>query len=732
MRIWVTGLGVVTPLGATAATTMDALISGTRAMGPITLFDTAGCRSNIGAQITDLRVSDVAPADEAEGWSRTDAMAVTAAREALAGVDDDVPIDLVLGGTTAGMFETEDVLAKMHRDPAARRPLEQMLSHPLSATPDRLQGAVRRFRRARTICSACSSGANALLVGASWLETGKSERVLAGGADGLCRLTFTGFSCLGALSADPCRPFDVRRNGLNLGEGAAFLLIETEEAARRRGATPIVELRGWAVGAEAHHITNPQASGEMAAQVMQAALQRAELAPSDIDYVNAHGTATKLNDKMESAAIRTALGHDVPVSSTKGQLGHTLGAAGAVEAAIAAIAIQRGVMPPTVGLEDVDPDCRLHHVTSARQKPLRAVMSNSFGFGGSDAAIVVADPTHFDDRRPVAPHRVVVTSAATLGHWGLLDHRADRDYLGEGDGPAGGAIPFEASEHLDLGRARRIDRAGRFASASMGAAKAAAGLTDDLHPRFGAIMGAAYGSVDACSAFIHRVYEKGAKFASPAVFPNLLPSSPVAHASIYHRLQGPVFSSADLDATSEGAIVTAFDLIAAGLADGMFAGGVEEQSPITEAVLGPLCSLSHRHPTERSEGAAVLLLEDEAAATARGATPIAEIVWTTSWRGVPNGQLGNAPRNGSDRTAIVVAHAESGDALELDGTAYEKAPRFIAGPRAGSHECAGGFAVAGAVARMARGDLDEVLVVGVAADRGYAFVMRRVGTTGGN
>lgn len=735
MRIWVTGLGAVTPLGRTAEETMAALVAGERAIGPITLFDPTGCRSEIGAQLPELRVSDVAPAGAGVSWSRTDAMAVIAAREALAELDHDAPIDLVLGGTTAGMFETEDLLAEMHQSPSARQPLLQMLSHPLSAPADRMQTAVRRFRRARTLCSACSSGANALLLAAAWLRTGHSDRVLAGGADGLCRLTFTGFSCLGALSPAPCRPFDVARDGLNLGEGAAFLLLETEDAARRRGAEPIVELRGWATASEAHHITNPQASGETASAVMRAALARAGIAPTDVDYINAHGTATKLNDKMESSAIRAVFGDDsarVAVSSSKGQIGHTLGAAGAVEAAICAMAIRRGVVPPTAGLVDVDPECQLNHVFSARQQPIRAALSNSFGFGGSDATILLVDPTCFDAPPSGRRRRAVVTASATVGTAGVLDHHGAAIHLEPGEGPPDGPLPFEAGAHLDLGRARRLDRSGRLVAAAIGAALDASGMpaTDAPRTNTGAIMNGAYGSVDSCSAFIHRVFEKGAKLASPAVFPNLLPSSPVAHASIYHRLAGPVFASADLDATSESAVVTAAELIMAGEADAIFAGGIEEASVITEAVLGPLCSGPHESKVERSEGAAVLLVEAAEAVAARGARPIAEISWWCDWRGDPKETLSDAPLSSADprRTAVLVAHLGDSVASALAGSRWESAPRLAAGPRVGSHECAGGFAAAAGVARLAAGDLDELLVLGLAPDRGYAFVLRVVDT----
>ncbi len=214
-----------------------------------------------------------------------------------------------------------------------------MLSHPLSSTADRVAAAAGPFQRVRTLCSACSGGANAILLAAAWIRAGRSRAVLAGGVDALCRLTFTGFGALGALSPEPCRPFDRRRNGLNLGEAAALLLLEPAKTPpRARGARPIVELSrlGRRRRGEPHH--QPRAERrDRGARDERRRSRRAGLTPADLDYVNAHGTATPLNDAMEAAALRRCLGAEadrVPVSSSKGQIGHTLAAAGAVEAAI--------------------------------------------------------------------------------------------------------------------------------------------------------------------------------------------------------------------------------------------------------------------------------------------------------------------------------------------------------------------------------------------------------------
>lgn len=732
MRIWVTGIGVISPLARGAAQTMDKLVAGERAIGPISLFDIPESRVRVAAEVKGLTPAEVAPPGEEEGWSRTDAMAVLSVREALgeAGVDPRrSPVDLIVGGTTAGMFETEDLLAWLSREPTAITPLKRMLSHPLSATADHVHAAAGPFQKVRSLCSACSSGANAILLAAAWIRAGLSSCVVAGGADGLCRLTFTGFGALAALDPGACRPFDRRRAGLNLGEGAGFLVLEPEDAARARGAKPIAELRGWAVGAEAHHITNPEKEGRTAARVMSEALKRAGLEPRDIDYVNAHGTATPLNDSMEAAALRECLGDEVErvaVSSSKGQIGHTLGAAGAIEAAISVMALARGVMPPTMGLEEVDPACQLVHVTHGQKADLRAVMSSSFGFGGTDSVLVFTAPDRFGP--PERPQRrsVVITGAGTIGALGVREAVGSTAYLEPGPPPAPGPIAFQASDHLDVARARRLDRAGRLVTVAITTALRGSGMAEidrETSVRAGAIVGAAFGSVDASTAYMCRIYDKGAKYASPADFPNLVPSSPVGHASIYLGLRGPVFAVADLGATAESATVTGLDLISMGEGDLIATGSVEETSQLVERCLTPICSELPGDLT-RSEGASVLLLEAEDTAMRRGARPLARALWWASWRGegVPSQTVADAPKppNG----ARVVMGREDDVALRwLDQLGWGSVPRRAATPRTGEHEGAGGIAAAAGVGLIAAGTAPAVLLLGRAPDRGYALLL---------
>ena len=710
-RVVVTGMGLVTALGAGAGLTWGRIVRGERGLGPVTLFDTTASRSHIGGQVKEV----LAPRAAGDpSWSRTTALALTAAREAmqqaglvLASQPDGVArAGLVVGGTVGGMFETEELLARFHVEPAARGALSLMLSHPLTATSDHLERELGPFARTRTLSSACSGGANALAIGATWIALGLADVVLAGASDALCRLTWSGFSALGAMDPEPCRPFDVARRGLSLGEGAGFVVLESETHARARGAAPIVELAGWAMGSEAHHVTNPEATGAVPARLMREALARARLGPRDVDYVNAHGTATPLNDAMETRALHTAFGDalaGVRVSSTKGQVGHTLGAAGAIEAIVAALAITHGVVPPTAGLATPDPACELRHVLGhGEAADVKVALSSSFGFGGMDAVLVLAAL----DRAPPPParaeRRAVVTGTALLG--ATLP---------------GATMPAEAP--LDPPRARRLDRGARIATSLARTALETASRTPS--ERAGTVFGRAFGSVDGSSAFMCRLFEKGARLVSPAEFPNLVPSAPLGHASIYLERRGPALAVADLSASGDAAIAQALELVLSGDADQVVAGAVEDASEIVTRVLVALFSPERAEATPRTEGGAMMVLEDEAVARASGVKILARVEALVVARA---GALAlGPPRVPLARACVVVPHDDASVVAVLAGTPWETAARIDVGTTAGEHEALGAMAAVRAVELVATGAFDEALVLCDEPGRGYALLVGR-------
>jgi 3-oxoacyl-[acyl-carrier-protein] synthase II len=240
------------------------------------------------------------------------------------------------------------------------------------------------------IANACASGTNAIGHGFECIRSGRYDRVLTGGYDALCELVFVGFDSLQAATPDKCRPFDAERSGMVLGEGAAVLALENWDAAKRRGARILAELKGYGISTDNHHLTQPDPSGIGPRAAMEQALTTAGIAAEEIDYINAHGTATRFNDSAEAKAIHDLFGSRVPVSSTKSMMGHSLGAAGAIEAVFCLLALQRGLLPPNINFNKLDPEIQLDVVANQpRFQPVRTVLSNSFGFGGTNASIVL-------------------------------------------------------------------------------------------------------------------------------------------------------------------------------------------------------------------------------------------------------------------------------------------------------------------------------------------------------
>src|SRR5438093_685029 len=301
---------------------------------------------------------------------------------------------LAVGATTGGMFETEEVYRRRRAGEERRFRLSRLLGTPLSTTAAAVSQALGFYGPQVTLSTACSSSALAVALAADSIRRGEARVALALGTDGLCRLTYAGFDALQALDLDRCRPFDRHRRGLSLGEGAAALVLEDAEHARARGARAHAALLGHGTATDAHHPTAPHPEGRGALAALRAALAAAGLPPEAIDYVNAHGTSTPHNDAMEVGVLRHVFGSRlarVPLSSTKSQVGHCLGAAGAIEAAVTVVALDEGIVPPTVGLREPDPawaDLDLVR-TPGRRVPLGAALTSSYGFGGHNVTLVL-------------------------------------------------------------------------------------------------------------------------------------------------------------------------------------------------------------------------------------------------------------------------------------------------------------------------------------------------------
>lgn len=394
-RVVITGAGTINALGVGVEAFADGLRTGRCGIGLLSLFDGTSYRSSCAAEVRDLAVPAWLPPPLARRASRSDLLALIAAHEAVGSArleGDLTSVGVVVGATTGGMFGSEEQQRRcLLALPALRRSV--MPTTPVSTSVDLLASLFGCYGPRLTVSTACSSGGNALGIAADWIRTGRAHAVVCGGVDALCRMTFSGFNALQALDTVPCRPFDRDRAGLSLGEGAAMFVLEDAETAQARGAKIFAEFLGFGVSADAHHITQPRPDGAGALHAMQGALHDSGVAPDEIDYVNAHGTATPLNDVLETRALKALLGpraYRVPVSSTKSMVGHCLAAAGAIEALACILALRDGFIPPTVNLETPDPECDLDYAPQvSRTQAIRTVLSNSYGFGGNNTSVVL-------------------------------------------------------------------------------------------------------------------------------------------------------------------------------------------------------------------------------------------------------------------------------------------------------------------------------------------------------
>ncbi|HEX7408930.1 MAG TPA: beta-ketoacyl-[acyl-carrier-protein] synthase family protein [Candidatus Binatia bacterium] len=396
-RIAITGLGSINALGVGVEAFARGLRAGTCGIGEVSLFSAAGCRSSRAAEVRALAPPAWLPHPVARRASRSALLALIAAGEAWRtaglGREDAAGTGVVMGSTTGGMATGEELYRAMVQLRRRRQFLAGWSETPVSVPADDVANVFACYGPRLTVSTACSSGANALGIAADWIRCGRAEAVVCGGTDSLCQMTYSGFNALQALDREPCRPFDKRRAGLTLGEGAAVLVFEHWERAQRRGARILGEFVSYGVSADAHHLTAPRPDGGGAVLATQRALQQGGVAIEDIDYINAHGTGTALNDVVETRAIKSVFGpraYRIPVTSTKSMVGHCLGAAGAIEALASLLAVRYSFVPPTATLEEPDPECDLDYVPkTSRPQTLRTVLSNSYGFGGNNTSLII-------------------------------------------------------------------------------------------------------------------------------------------------------------------------------------------------------------------------------------------------------------------------------------------------------------------------------------------------------
>jgi 3-oxoacyl-[acyl-carrier-protein] synthase II len=397
-RVVVTGIGLLSAIGNSREDVWAGLVAGRCGIRDLTLFDGTGCRSQKVAEVGPFAPD---PGFSPKGWhrlSRSDQMAVVASREALddsgilsSGLGGD-RIGVVLGSGTADLLRNEEWFTEVQTSGIRAAP-GKIFGHFPSAPGDVVASHFGLEGIKASVLSACSSSTMAIGYAGEAIARGQADAMIAGASDALCRLTLTGFNALRLVDAEPCRPFCRTRKGMNIGEGAAMLVLEDMSRATRRGARIYAELAGYGMRCEAYHPTAPEPEGNAVAALVDDALRQSRVSNDDIDHVNAHGTATPQNDQAEARGFRRVFGartRRVPVTSIKSMIGHCLAAAGAMEAAALALSIASGVVPPTINFRESDPECELDVVANdAREVRLSCAMSTSLAFGGNDAALVM-------------------------------------------------------------------------------------------------------------------------------------------------------------------------------------------------------------------------------------------------------------------------------------------------------------------------------------------------------
>jgi 3-oxoacyl-(acyl-carrier-protein) synthase len=548
-------MGIITSLGNGISSTTDAIQKSLRGVKPLTLFPTAPNQP--------LPVGEAAGLSERDDLPRTHQLARLAAEQAMADAREE-PDAVVMGVTTGGMLTTENLLKINARDPKSFR---------LHATGSVAEDLARRYRctgPALTVSNACSSGAAAIKIALEMLRSKRVKRVLAGGADSLCRLTYYGFNSLQLIDPDGARPFDQNRRGMTVGEGAAMLLLVADEPEHA-----VAEVLGAGLSCDAYHPAAPHPRGRGALAAMQTAIEDARISVADIDYINLHGTGTLDNDIAEARAINTLYRREKPLlSSIKGACGHSLAAAGAIEAVVSAISISRSVVPANVGCCRPDPELNLGPVMRPSRGPVETVLSNSFGFGGNNAAIVLgacgkSKPVQTAaDSRPMA-----ILGSACLTGTGRTGPTMKA--VAKGEACAGMLDLMEISANLSAGRVRRLKRFPRLALSLAIAAHANSDAGDTPAAVF---LGTGWGALSETSDFLNRLFETDEQFPSPTDFVGSVHNAAAGQIAMHFQAGGANITMTGGDFSFEQSLMAA-GLLSDNIRDAFLVIGADEFHP---------------------------------------------------------------------------------------------------------------------------------------------------------
>jgi len=564
----ITGLGIIAAPGLNATEVWQAVAGGACGLKPLTLFPSPRYGPVPVGEIRQDLVALGAPLRS----SRSDKLGWLAARDALrdANLNPAEFADrtgVLLGCSVGGSFDSEQFLINLMRR-GIMRPRPTRFHECVSAL-EVIADHFGLYGPSLAVATACSSGALAIAAAAEMIQTGAAEIMLAGGTDSLSRTTWSGFHSLLLVDPQGCRPFDATRGGMSFGEGAAVLVLENEETARKRGATILARLTGWGASCDGHHATQPHPEGAGALAAMRSALRKAGLPPAAIGYVNAHGTGTRDNDLAEARALKTLFGDQVPpFSSTKRIFGHALAASGALEAIVCLEALRRQQLPPNPGFAEMDPDIGLSPVPTLQPAALTHVMSNSFGFGGNNAALIFSRPEAVPQTRPLVTAPIAIASLGVTGP-GKVEVCAVRPPMPADQLPVHSCGQLDAAT-LTPNQRRRLSRIIQMALL------AARRCTPVPEGRIAVALGSGLGSLDEGSIVLENWIAKEEREPMPARFPGSVHNAAAAQIAIDLHAHGLNSAPTAGNLSFEGALWQGLCQLAGDEADVALVGGVDE------------------------------------------------------------------------------------------------------------------------------------------------------------
>lgn len=581
IRVLITGMGLITPLGRGVDRNWTTLLKGKTGIGELTLFPTA----------KDLffPVGEVTGSFSPEGPPRTHQLALMAAEEAIEHTKG-TPDAIIMGSTTGGMSRTEALLKEKQLTPTL------FSYHGAGSVAEYLALKLKCKGPVITVSTACSSGGAAIAMALALLKTGKFRKILAGGAESLCRLTYFGFHSLQLIDPHGSRPLDRDRGGLTVSEGAGMLLLESEDKTMDAEA---IEVLGAGLSCDAYHPASPDPEGGGALSAMKGALKDAGISPSEIDYVNLHGTGTIDNDLAEAKAFNRLFDEEQPlVSSVKGSFGHSLSAAGAIEAVISAKCVEAGMAPGSVGCRTPDPRLKLSPLKESAVAPIKTVLSNAFGFGGSNASVVIGRSRKTQGPPSPLPTPLEVTGIACITGAGHTSETLNA--FAKGLNCRGLLSEKELSRSLSTRAVRRLKRLSRM---GLSLATAACGDTGDPKEPGAVFFGTGWGGLSETHDFLKALYETDERFSSPTDFMGSVHNATAGRIAVKFGATGPNITTTGGDYSFEQALMSAH-LLATGQDKPVLVMGADEFHP----ELSGIFDASVRKAETPSDGGGALLV----------------------------------------------------------------------------------------------------------------------------